>query len=404
VEEKKSSAHFTDREVAELKRKFPVQNSFGVQKSSPQQVVTTSGGDSIGSSSGSSANSSDRVEMLGMVSSAKGNQMQQMQREHLALHQQQQQRQRQLQQQRHHQQQMAVANNNNNKSNNKLAQQAADNLTSSSSSDPSTVDELHNLATSGHHNHQHHHHHNNTISHNRHNQHLALGAGARAAAAAAAAAANISKRGAEHPLGPPATGGVGSSGGGRFLLGVLFTWAELLLFVAVLLWLYWSYQHDDGLAWQNDRKQQFNLHAALMLFGFIFLSGQAMLIHRSFQCCNRIYTKIMHTILFVLATSAISLGLILAYTAQENVGQNTKSIMHFYSLHAWCGLATVGLFTLQFSVGFISFLILLCCDQSTMSFRAALLPIHKTFGLIIFNLAVATCLMGLLQTARSRLR
>ena len=195
-----------------------------------------------------------------------------------------------------------------------------------------------------------------------------------------------------------------SQSGSRFLLGVLFTLAELLLFATVFLWLYWSYQHDDGLSWQNDRKQQFNTHAALMLLGFIFLNGQAMLIYRSFQCCSKIYTKILHTILFVLATSAISLGLILGYTAQENVGSTNKPIMHFYSLHAWIGLSTVGLFVLQFVFGFVSFLILLCCDSATSKFRAALLPIHKTFGLIIFSLAISTCLTGLLQTARSRLR
>lgn len=193
------------------------------------------------------------------------------------------------------------------------------------------------------------------------------------------------------------------TGGGRFLLGVLFTLAELLLFTVVLLWLYWAYQHDDGLAWQTDRKQQFNTHAALMLVGFIFLNGQAILIYRSFQCCNKVYTKILHTILFVFATAAISLALILAYTAQENVGLNSKPIMHFYSLHAWIGLATVGLFALQFVFGFVSFLVLLCCDRATSNYRAALMPIHKTFGLIIFSLAIATCLTGLLQTARSRL-
>lgn len=196
----------------------------------------------------------------------------------------------------------------------------------------------------------------------------------------------------------------GSQSGNRFLLGVLFTLAELLLFATIFFWLYWSYQHDDGLAWQSERKQQFNTHAALMLLGFIFLNGQAMLIYRSFQCCSKIYTKILHTILFVLATSAISLGLILGYTAQDNVGPSSKPIMHFYSLHAWTGLATVGLFVLQFVFGFVSFLILLCCDNATSKFRAALLPIHKTFGLTIFSLAIATCLMGLLQTARSRLR
>lgn len=243
--------------------------------------------------------------------------------------------------------------------------QQADQLTTSSSSEH-TIDELHQLAHG-------------------YSQHR-LGAGRYSSADASGSASGSSQSGS------------------RFLLGVLFTLAELLLFTTALLWLYWAYQYDDGLAWQSDRKQQFNTHAALMLLGFVFLNGQAMLIYRSFQCCSKIYTKILHTILFVLATSAISLGLILGYTAQENVGPNNKPIMHFYSLHAWCGLATVGLFALQFVFGFVSFLILLCCDSATSKFRAALLPIHKTFGLIIFSLAVATSLMGLLQTARSRLR
>lgn len=196
----------------------------------------------------------------------------------------------------------------------------------------------------------------------------------------------------------------GTQSGSRFLLGVLFTLAEILLFSVLLLWLYWAFQHDDGLSWQADRKQQFNTHAALMILGFIFLNGQAMLIYRSFQCCTKIYTKILHSLLFIMATCAIAFGLCLAYLAQENVGLNNKPIMHFYSLHAWIGLSSISLFALQFTFGFLTFLVMLCCEQATSNFRATLLPIHKTFGLIIFSLAISTCLTGLLQTARSRLR
>lgn len=293
---------------------------------------------------------------------------------------------KQQQQQQHRQQQqaaghrqaalqahtLAAANNKQQERSHHKMAQSSDQLTTSSDQ---TIDDLHHLAP--------HHHQANFASRHHHHHHQPPGR--------------------YEPASQSGGSSAGSQSGSRFLLGVLFTIAELLMFATVLLWLYWAYQHDDGLGWQSDRKQQFNTHAALMLLGFVFLSGQAMLIHRSFACCSRIYTKILHTILFVLATSAISLGLILAYTAQENVGANNKPIMHFYSLHAWCGLATVGLFVLQFVFGFVSFLILLCCDQATANYRAALLPIHKTFGLIIFSLAVATCLMGLLQTARSRL-
>ncbi|RZF32480.1 hypothetical protein LSTR_LSTR011334 [Laodelphax striatellus] len=53
----------------------------------------------------------------------------------------------------------------------------------------------------------------------------------------------------------------------------------------------------------------------------------------------------------------------------------------------------------QFVVGFFSFLILLCCEGATAAFRAALVPIHASFGVTTFMLAVATCLTGLTQKA-----
>ena len=51
----------------------------------------------------------------------------------------------------------------------------------------------------------------------------------------------------------------------------------------------------------------------------------------------------------------------------------------------------------QFVVGFFSFLFLLCCDTATASFRAALVPVHSSFGITTFFLAVATCLTGLTE-------
>lgn len=359
-------------------KQIHVSSSATSSGSGGEETATNNSDDRYQLSSGSSKTNSSQQAMLGHHSSNR-----------IAHHQQQQQQQHLMhQQQKHRQAAMAAANGGHRqatlqaqtlaaggkssssgvggKQQHQTAANMADNLTSSSSDH--TIDERHHLAASS---------------------SAAFGAHRLGARCHTDTASSLSSS---------------QQSGSRFLLGVLFTLAELLLFITVFLWLYWSYQHDDGLSWQNDRRQQFNTHSALMLVGFIFLNGQAMLIYRSFQCCSKIYTKILHTILFVLATSAISLGLILGYTAQENVGANNKPIMHFYSLHAWCGLATVGLFVFQFVFGFISFLILLCCDQATSKFRAALLPIHKTFGLIIFSLAIATCLMGLLQTARSRLR
>ena len=62
------------------------------------------------------------------------------------------------------------------------------------------------------------------------------------------------------------------------------------------------------------------------------------------------------------------------------------------------------LFFLQFIVGFFSFLLLLCCESATASFRAALVPIHSTFGITTFVMAVATSCTGLIEKAFFTLR
>jgi hypothetical protein len=191
----------------------------------------------------------------------------------------------------------------------------------------------------------------------------------------------------------------------RFCFGILWCFAQVGLWGSVLLFLYWVLKFDQGFGWtneNNDNDKQFNLHAFLMIVGFIFLNGQAMLIYKTFLCCKKIYNKITHTIFFVLSISIITFGMIVGIQGQQNAGPN-KTPVHFYSIHAWVGLVTVSLFALQFLVGFVSFLVLLCCEKATAGYRARVLPTHVTMGLIIYGLAIAGCISGLLQTARVRL-
>lgn len=48
---------------------------------------------------------------------------------------------------------------------------------------------------------------------------------------------------------------------------------------------------------------------------------------------------------------------------------------------------------------FFRFLVCLCCENGTYACRAAMVPIHASFGLVTFMLACATCLTGLTQKA-----
>ncbi|EEC12138.1 cytochrome B561, putative [Ixodes scapularis] len=109
----------------------------------------------------------------------------------------------------------------------------------------------------------------------------------------------------------------------KALFYLLLLLAEVLLFGTITLTIYWIFNYQGGVAWANDTRKQFNLHYILM-----------------------IYNKVLHTIFFVLSISAITIGIVSAFQAHNNVADPR----HFYSLHSWIGLGTMGLFALQVGV------------------------------------------------------
>lgn len=172
--------------------------------------------------------------------------------------------------------------------------------------------------------------------------------------------------------------------------------ASILLLGSLGLTLFWVIQYQGGFAWREDPRKQFNLHPVLMVAGFITFSGFSVLLYRICRCCRRIYVKLLHTVFHALTIPCVALGF-LAVLDSHNLAQ--PPIPNFYSLHSWIGLVTMGLFAIQFVVGFFSFLILLCCEGATAGFRAALVPIHASFGLTTFMLAIAAAVSGLTEKA-----
>merc|ERR1719412_1637181 len=188
---------------------------------------------------------------------------------------------------------------------------------------------------------------------------------------------------------------------------------QILLHGVVGLVLYWVWMFHKGddpndwhpFAWRENPRLEWNMHPVLMIVGFVYCMGQAMLMYRSCRCCRRIANKLLHTVFHLLAMPCIALAFVATYDSHTNrtipckTGQCDDPIPNFYSLHSWMGLTTMGLFALQFVVGFFSFLLLLCCESATASFRAALVPIHSTFGITTFVMAVATACSGLTEKA-----
>ena len=75
-----------------------------------------------------------------------------------------------------------------------------------------------------------------------------------------------------------------------------------------------------------------------------------MLMYRTCRCCRRIWTKLLHSVFHLLAVPCIVMGFIATWDYHENrvtADGRAAPIPHFYSLHSWLGLATMGLFLLQ---------------------------------------------------------
>eukprot|EP00475_Leptophrys_vorax_P009218 TRINITY_DN16088_c0_g1_i3.p1 TRINITY_DN16088_c0_g1~~TRINITY_DN16088_c0_g1_i3.p1 ORF type:complete len:230 (+),score=12.81 TRINITY_DN16088_c0_g1_i3:90-779(+) len=68
-----------------------------------------------------------------------------------------------------------------------------------------------------------------------------------------------------------------------------------------------------------------------------------------------------------------------------------RSIPHFYTLHSWCGLAVMVLFTVQWFLGLYYYMY----PGASQPIRVAFMPWHTFLGLFLFVLALATASQGL---------
>jgi cytochrome b-561 len=126
---------------------------------------------------------------------------------------------------------------------------------------------------------------------------------------------------------------------------------------------------------------------------YFFLSNlKAILIYRIFPRTKKIIVKIVHAVLQVGVMAFAITALIAAFDSHN---KRDQPIPNMYSLHSWVGLVAVILFSLQWVIGFVSFLFPKLSD----GLRAAYLPHHKFWGLAIFTLICAAALMGITEKA-----
>ncbi|CAM4606893.1 hypothetical protein PO909_033850 [Leuciscus waleckii] len=167
---------------------------------------------------------------------------------------------------------------------------------------------------------------------------------------------------------------------------IFFFLALAVGFGSIAFVLIWVLYNREGLGWDGGAAE-FNWHPLLMVIGFIFLQGIAIVVYRlpwTWSCSKKMMKFIhagLHVLTFILAV--ISVVAVFDF-------HNAKNIPNMYSLHSWVGLAAVILYSAQIVMGIAVYLI----PETPVYVRAALMPVHIYSGLFIFTSVIATALMG----------
>ncbi|XP_069839003.1 plasma membrane ascorbate-dependent reductase CYBRD1 [Dendropsophus ebraccatus] len=169
-----------------------------------------------------------------------------------------------------------------------------------------------------------------------------------------------------------------------FLVSSLVLGFTLVIFVLV-----WVLHYSDGLAWDGGNAE-FNWHPVLIITGFIFIEGIAIIVYRLPWTwrCSKLLMKCIHAGLHLTAAILVVVALVAVFDYH-----NAKNIPNMYSLHSWVGLTVVICFFLQLVFSIIVYLL----PCTPLSIRAAFMPIHVYSGLLLFGGVIATSLMGITE-------
>lgn len=176
--------------------------------------------------------------------------------------------------------------------------------------------------------------------------------------------------------------------GYRGFLGLLVS-ALLVGFLSVIFTLIWVLHYREGLGWDGTALE-FNWHPVLMVTGFVFIQGIAIIVYRLPWTwkCSKLLMKSIHAGLHTVATILAIIALVAVFDFH-----NSRNIPNMYSLHSWVGLIAVIFYILQLLLGFFVFLL----PWAPLSLRALLIPLHVYSGLLIFGTVIATVLMGVTE-------
>ncbi|XP_020509776.1 cytochrome b561 isoform X1 [Labrus bergylta] len=170
-----------------------------------------------------------------------------------------------------------------------------------------------------------------------------------------------------------------------------FVWlvgaSQVVGLASVVLTGVWMGHYRGGFAWDGSA-QEFNLHPLCMVLGLVFLQGDAILVYRIFRNEPKRNVKMLHGIIHLLALILSIIGFVAVFDFHR-----AAKIPNMYSLHSWCGMATLILFCVQWVMGLMFFLF----PVASSWLRAAYLPVHVFCGLVLLVMAIGSCLLGITE-------
>ncbi|XP_013874864.1 transmembrane ascorbate-dependent reductase CYB561 [Austrofundulus limnaeus] len=173
---------------------------------------------------------------------------------------------------------------------------------------------------------------------------------------------------------------------GSAFAGLVAT-SQVLGLVSVVLTGVWMGHYRGGFAWDGSA-QEFNLHPLCMVLGLVFLQGDAILVYRVFRNEAKRNVKLLHGIIHLLALIISIVGIVAVFDFHK-----AAKIPDMYSLHSWCGMATLVLFCVQWVMGLLFFLF----PAVSSWFRSLYLPVHVFCGLTLLVMAIGTSLLGITE-------
>lgn len=173
----------------------------------------------------------------------------------------------------------------------------------------------------------------------------------------------------------------------RSVLPWLVGASQIVGVASVVLTGVWMGHFRGGFAWDGSA-QEFNLHPLCMVLGLVFLQGDAILVYRVFRDEAKRNVKVLHGIVHLLALIISIVGFVAVFDFHRSA-----KIPDMYSLHSWCGMATLLLFSLQWVMGLVFFLF----PVASAWLRAAYLPVHVFGGVVLLVMAIGCSLLGITE-------